>query len=153
MNGCARGSSPWAAHGCPRRGPKPMPPGSRTFAPTWGRPSWPSAGNIRRSGTGPGPAGLRLRWRGKRLGLEPGSRRTRTALRPPFAGSGREVLAGLHEVDFRPALLDQPEVDARRRQVHEFPGMIDRQIVVGLLPEFAQALLVGEAHPASHGDV
>src|SRR5882757_6323428 len=116
MSGCAGAWGRWAVNGSPRRGRKPMRPGCRAFAPTWRSRSWPCAGNIRRSGTAPGL--------GPRPGLVPRPR-TRTDFRAPYAGSGREVLAGLHEVDLRPALLDQAEVDARRSQVYQLARMID----------------------------
>src|SRR6185295_19114279 len=57
-------------------------------------------------------------------------------------------LARRAEGDLRPALDGEVEVHARRRQVHQRAGVIQREVVVRLGAEFIEMLLVRAVHPA-----
>ncbi len=69
--------------------------------------------------------------------------------------SSREIFARLQEFDFRPALLGQSQIHARRREIHQFVRRDRRRDCHR--PWFAklgQALFSScSAHPARHGHV
>src|ERR1035438_4576478 len=123
---------------------------SRSVALTLAPPSSHAAGSVRGCAMPPLPRALRSDsstppcTRSARESSQ--SRRTRNRLR-------REILAGLEEFDLRPPFLDQPEIDSRGREVHQFTGMIDGEIVIGLYSKLAEPLLVAEAHPSRHGHI
>src|SRR5271166_1095314 len=73
--------------------------------------------------------------------------------RSPCARSGRQILARPEKFDLRPALLGKTEIDARRRQVDELAGVIDGEIVVGLVAKLCEPLLVLEPNPARDRDI
>src|SRR3569832_1482658 len=56
--------------------------------------------------------------------------------------ASRSVFARRDEVDPRPALHSQVEIDARRREIGEVPGIVQGEIVVGLAAELLEALRI-----------
>src|SRR3569623_3659023 len=61
--------------------------------------------------------------------------------------ASRSVFARRDEVDPRPALHGQVEIDARRREIGEVPGIVQGESVVGLAAELLEALRIVANHP------
>src|SRR4030088_1447786 len=116
---------------------KTMRPALRSFARTWLPPLPHSAGTTPRCVT---PA----------VCISPSANSKGRCAR---SGLRREILAGLEEFYLRPALFGQPEIDPRGSEIYQLTGMIDREIVMGLLAKLSEALLVFEAHPSRHGHI
>src|SRR5207342_287819 len=73
--------------------------------------------------------------------------------RPSLDGDGGRVLARGHEFDGRCAFLRQLQVHARRREVDQLAGRIERQVHGVLLAEFLKLLRIVAADPARGGDL
>src|ERR1700716_3606187 len=116
------------------RGRKTTRPAARSAARTWAPPSPHSAGIIPSCVMRPLPLASP-----SANSMPPCAPSVPDALR-------RKVFAGLEEFDFRPPFLGQAEIDPRGREVHEFAGVIDGEIVIGLFPKLPEPLLIAEAH-------
>src|ERR1700722_10671019 len=127
------------------REPKITRPGLRSAAPTWVPPSRPSAATIPTCVTQQ-PRRASRSINSTPPGARSGPRQSRHAANP----LRRQIFARLEEFDFRPSLLGQSQIDACGREVHQFTGVIDGEIVMGLFAKLSQPLLVAEAHPPGY---
>src|SRR5579863_10588644 len=148
MRGCAQNSQLSEYRARHMREPKITRPGLRSAAPTWVPPSRHCAAIIPTCVMRRRPCASRSINSTPPCALSGPSQSRHTARL-----LGRQILARLEEFDFRPSLLGQSQIDACGREVYQFAGVIDGEIVIGLFTKLAQPLLVADVHPSGDSHV